>query len=88
MVKNKLNTVNDSANSFYGKAKVIEYEGGTKILESYKTKVVKLAKNGTIKRLWDGYSMTTLRHVNEFLAQNGINKKLTKKDWMEMEVSK
>lgn len=86
MTKEKLNTINDSANSFYGKANVVQYNGGTKELISYKTKVVRIAKNGTIKRLWDGYSMTTLRHVNEFLSQNGIEKKLTKKEWLEMPV--
>lgn len=87
MQKNTLNSVNDGAKSFYGKAKVNVYDGGTKELVSYGTKVCKIGKNGTIKRLWNGYSMTTLRHVNEFLAQNGIDKKLTKKDWMAMEVS-
>ena len=88
MTKEKLNTVKDGAKSFYGKAKVNTYDKGTKELVSYGTKVVRLGKDGTIKRLWDGYSMTTLRHVNEFLAQNGSDKKLTKKDWLAMEVVK
>ena len=88
MKKTELKAINDSAKSFYKKAQVLETAGGTKELISYKTKVLRLAKNGKIKRLWDGYSMTTLRQVNEFLLQNGIDKKITKKEWLAMEVSK
>lgn len=53
--------------SFYGKAKVIEDENGEIFLQSYNTLVCYIDKNGTIKKLWDGYSATTMKHINNFL---------------------
>ena len=57
----------DRAKSFYGKAKVIE-----KVLQSYNTEVCKIGSNGKFVRLWGGYSVTTMRHVNSFLSFFGI----------------
>lgn len=53
--------------SFYGKAKVIIKDSGETVLRSYDTDVCKVNKNGEFVRLWDGYSATTMRHVNSFL---------------------
>lgn len=61
----------DRANSFYGKAKVIEKDGET-LLQSYDTIVCKIDKSGEFVRMWDGYSATTMRHVNSFLQLVGI----------------
>ena len=61
----------DRAKSFYGKAKVIEKDGET-LLQSYDTIVCKIDKNGEFVRMWDGYSATTMRHVNSFLQLVGI----------------
>ena len=61
----------DRAKSFYGKAKVIEKDGET-LLQSYDTIVCKIDKNGEFVRMWDGYSATTIRHVNSFLQLVGI----------------
>ena len=58
----------DRAKSFYGKAKVIEKDNGEKVLQSYNTEVCKISSNGEFVRLWDGYSVTTMRHVNSFLS--------------------
>lgn len=58
--------------SFYGKAKVIEKDNGEKVLQSYNTEVCKIGNNGEFVRLWDGYSVTTMRHVNSFLSFFGI----------------
>lgn len=58
----------DRAKSFYGKAKVIEKDNGEKVLQSYNTEVCKINNNGEFVRLWDGYSVTTMRHVNSFLS--------------------
>jgi N12 class adenine-specific DNA methylase len=58
---------NDRAKSYYGKARVIEKDNGEKVLLSYNTEVCKITKNGEFIRLWDGYSATTMRHVNSFL---------------------
>lgn len=66
----------DGRKSFIGKAKVIETESG-KYLLSFNTIVCGL-ENGIFKRFWDGYSMTTLRHVNsfcEFLGLHGGSKR-------------
>ena len=59
----------DSRKSFYGKAKYEESRGIT-TLYSYGTKIVSV-KGNKIKKLWDGYSMTTQRHIVEFLLQKG-----------------
>ena len=63
----KLNP-NDSHKSFYGKAHV-EQENGVYTLFSYGTPVIRYeSATDTIKRLWFGYSATTMRHVNAFMA--------------------
>ena len=74
----------DGRNSFYGKAKVIEEDDGSLALKSYDTIVMRIV-NGTPIRLWDGYSSTTMRHVNEFMRQNGFPSG-GKKAWDEMPV--
>ena len=51
--------------SFYGKAKVIEHNG-EKFLQSYNTIVCKIDKNGKFVKMWDGYSTTTMTHINSF----------------------
>ena len=56
-----------SRKSFYGKAIVIEKNNGETVLQSYDTDVCKITKSGEFVRLWDGYSATTMRHVNSFL---------------------
>lgn len=58
---------NERAKSFYGKAIVIENESGEKVLQSYETEVCKINNNGEFVRMWAGYSVTTMRHVNSFL---------------------
>ena len=63
----------DRAKSFYGKAKVIEKDNGEKVLQSYNTEVCKIGSNGEFVRLWGGYSVTTMRHVNSFLSFFGIS---------------
>lgn len=62
----------ERAKSFYGKAKVIEKDNGEKVLQSYDTEVCKITANGEFVRLWWGYSVTTMRHVNSFLQFFGI----------------
>ena len=59
----------DKCKSFYGKAKVQE-ANGKKVLISYNTQVCSIDADG-FHRIWDDYSATTMRHVNEFLNQNG-----------------
>lgn len=60
----------DSRASFYGKARVSVNEHGDRILISYTTKVAAIA-DGKAK-VYGTYSVTTLRHIKEFLLQNGF----------------
>ncbi len=76
----------DRANSFYGKAKVIENDGET-LLQSYDTIVCKIDKNGKFARVWEGYSVTTMRHVNAFAEMFGISGR-GKKWWDSQETKK
>ena len=61
----------DARKSFYGKAHV-EDDNGILTLFSYDTPVCRIS-NGKVELLdkWDS-SQTTLRHVKEFLQQNGF----------------
>lgn len=70
--------------SFYGKAEVIEHDNGNIELRSYNTIVARI-KDGKFERLWDGYSMTTMNHVNAFANLFGINGK-GKAWWDSLEV--
>lgn len=62
---------NDNHKSFYSKAVVREFEHGS-VLMSYGTPVVAVDESGKIHRLWSGYSATTMRHVNAFMANMNI----------------
>ena len=72
MITYELSPEYDSAKSFYGKAKVLDH-GVQKLLHSYDTHVATIANGGVI--LMDAWedSATTLRHVKEFLKQNGFD---------------
>ncbi len=74
----------DNCQSFYGKAHVIEIDGET-LLQSYDTIVCKIDRDGHFRRLWSGYSMTTMRHINSFLRFCGIPGG-GKKWWVSLEV--
>lgn len=62
----------DGRKSYYGKA-VIADGDGVKILYSYNTPVAKINRRGEFIRLWDGYSATTMRHINSFIDLFGIS---------------
>lgn len=79
----------DTRKSFYGKAVVID-SGVESTLYSYDIPVGVIRENiygqrGFV-RLWSGYSQTTLRHVNSFLAFYG-ECEITKKEWDKLPVS-
>ena len=79
--------------SFYGKARVgvcVDSGEGYYLLRSYDTNVVSVYVRGRtpyVKKLWNGYSRTTMRHVNELLMQLGFPK-LSARVWCAMEVGK
>lgn len=83
MITEKLKSIYGNQKSYYGKAKVNILDNGTKELISYKTKVAIITKGGNFIKLWDGYSLTTMNHINEFRMQNGLNK-INKKEWLEI----
>ena len=75
----------DSAKSFYHKANIYRNDKGSIFLMSYETivaEIVDKAVSPTGQRqanVFGWYSMTTSRHINEFLQQNGFNK-MSKKE--------
>lgn len=73
----------DRRNSFYGKAHVIIEDDDSVTLRSYDTDILNL-KNGKVKKLWDGWSQTTGRHIVEFSKQHGLHINC-KKDWDNLE---
>ena len=73
--------------SLYGKALEISTSMGYELI-SYSTKVARIEVDcKKLVRLWDGYSATTMRHVNAWLQWHGMNP-ITKKQWEEMEVAR
>ena len=79
MRKEKLEPKHENCRSYYGKAHILYEDDGSVALQSYNTIVLRLV-NGNIVRFWDGYSATTMRHINEFLQQFGFPAG-RKKDW-------
>lgn len=61
---------NDGRKSFYGKAVVHVLTDGTKVLQSYDTMVVEMGADGTLTKLWDGWTATTGRHIRAFCGLN------------------
>ena len=63
----------DGRKSFYGKA-VVKSVGNRMVLQSYNTDVAEYDKGThTFRRLWDGYSATTMRHINSFTRYCGLD---------------
>lgn len=58
--------------SFYGKCFVEVDDDGTETLYSYLTPVIRRDPDGTLTRLWSGWSMTTGTHISAFC---GLNKR-------------
>lgn len=58
--------------SFYGKAIVEELSNGISVLYSYGTRIMEMKPNGEMRRIWDGWSATTGKHIASFC---GLNKK-------------
>lgn len=71
MKKYELQPINNRK-SFYGKAIVTIDDSGMETLYSYNTPIIKRDKNGELKRLYDGWTLTTGNHIKSFC---GLNKK-------------
>ncbi len=79
-----LNCEYETCKSFYGKAKV-KTEGKKTILVSYFTEVAYIVGDKAV--VTNTYSNTTLKHIKEFLKQNGFkaeSKKQILEDYKEM----
>lgn len=61
---------NNGRKSFYGKAIVKVYADGTEVLESYETPIIARTADGTLHRLYDGWSATTGTHIKSFCGLN------------------
>ena len=61
----------DRRKSFYGKA-YVEAKNGVYTLFSYGVEIC-TTDGETFRRVWSGYSFTTMRHVNAFLALCGLS---------------
>jgi hypothetical protein len=74
-MKKQLNPIYDKAISFYGKAET-EKTNNAIVLYSYNTRVAEIKDNKVIlnNKIDDNllFSNTTLRHIKEFLKQNGF----------------
>lgn len=76
----------DNRKSFCGKAFVeIGPNSIGYVLRSY-GRAVCMVDGVDFYRLWDGYSMTTMRHINAFLSWYDA-KTITKKEWESLPVT-
>ena len=73
-----LKPIHSNQKSFHGKAKVMELTD-SKILWSYDKPVTVIDKDGAF--LLDIKTDSTLRHVKEFLLQNGFKADNNKPNW-------
>ena len=76
-----------SQKSFYGKAK-IHFKGPWVYLQSYDTIVCSINKDSKeFHRHWDNWSVTTSKHVNDFMVSNGFDHGISKKEWLSIPVT-
>lgn len=75
---------NNGQKLFGGKAVIVKSEH-LDVLYSYRTPVAMIIRNGgsNFVRLWDGYSSTTMRHINTFRSIYGLDA-ISKKEWEKM----
>ena len=52
--------------SFYGKALIRKDADGSETLLSYNTPIIRRERDGSLVRLWSGWSMTTGTHIAAF----------------------
>ncbi len=64
------------------RAVVVPVDGGY-ILKSYNTDVAAIV-NGKFYKLWAGFSVTTLKHINAFRKWYGLTT-INKREWIEMD---
>jgi hypothetical protein len=90
-----LSTQFDARASFYGKARVEVNDTGVKHLVSYNTHVATIFPENSTGRgevaraeVYGTYSQTTLRHIKEFLKQDGFKADNSKQIMADYEATK
>jgi hypothetical protein len=81
MKETELQCKYDLRYSFYKKA-ILKEENNKIVLKSYNTDVAEYDQTTNSLKVFGWFSMTTARHINEFLQQMGFDK-LTKSEMME-----
>lgn len=71
--------------SFWGKAHIIRKGNGIVELKSYNT-IVGFIKDGEFYRTWDGYSVTTINHINAFLTEFNLPR-MNKAKWSSLPIT-
>lgn len=63
--------------------RAVTIDDGERIyLQSYDTLILSVNTfTGEVVKMWDGYTVTTLKHINTFLAGFGL--KFNKKSWLD-----
>lgn len=87
-LRQELKAIKENENGFtlegFGnRAVVYPFEGGY-ILQSYYTEVACIT-DGKFYKLWDGFSVTTLKHINAFRKWANMNT-LSKREWIETDL--
>lgn len=86
MLKEKLNPEFSNQKSFYGKAIVLRTNEEL-MLQSYNTIVCGTKRDGKLIKYWDGYSVTSMKHIKEFAKQFCRGLEVNKKEWDNLPLS-
>lgn len=70
--------------SYYGKANVIVTDKARYLL-SYNTIICRLSFGGEFRKLWNDWSATTAKHINDFMVFTRFGKGFNKKQWTELD---
>lgn len=69
----------------FGNRASVKEDGNRITLTSYYTEVCEIA-SGEFKKTWDGFSATTLKHINIFCRYYGFPT-FSKREWIELETA-
>lgn len=75
---------NNGRKSFYGKAITTVYNG-FQTLYSYNTPVASIDHENRFIRLWNGYSTTTMNHINAFRNLYNLPS-INKSEWLALPI--
>lgn len=70
--------------SYYGKAKVIVTEKARYLL-SYETIICRFSYDGEFRKLWNDWSSTTEKHINDFMRFVRLGNGFNKKEWTNLD---